>query len=133
MININEVIETNKMIDSIPDTSFHVFISFPSFLYDFFRMYLFNQISPPYKYFRIKRAVYLWLEILDESSYILYFLKYHQVRDKINCVIVYDFIFPILIPIAVNAVFQIFFCDIQIVCDFIFIFTTMFVGSDQTE
>ena len=27
--------KTNKMIDSIPDTSFHVFISFPSFLYDF--------------------------------------------------------------------------------------------------
>ena len=64
--------KTNKMIDSIHDTSFHVFISFPSFLYDFFRMYLFNQISPPYKYFRIKRAVYLWLEILDELHISLY-------------------------------------------------------------
>lgn len=95
-------------------------------------MCIFNQISPPYKYFRIKRAVYyLWLEILDES--LLYFLEYHQVRDKINCVVIYSFAFPVLIAIAVNAVFQIFFCNIQIFCNFIFIFTTVFVSSDQTE
>ena len=111
--------------------SFH-FICFKMFrLLLFSRVYLFNQISPPYKYFRIKRAVYLWLEILDES--LLYFLKYHQVGDEINCVVIYSFVFPVFIPVTVDAFFQIFFCNIQIVCNFIFIFTTVFVGSDQTE
>ena len=52
--------------------SFH-FICFKMFrLLLFSRVYLFNQISPPYKYFRIKRAVYLWLEILDELHISLY-------------------------------------------------------------
>lgn len=41
--------------------------------------------------------------------------------------------FPVFITVTVNAVFQIFFCNIQIFCNFIFVFTTMFIGSDQTE
>nr|DAY47108.1 MAG TPA: hypothetical protein [Caudoviricetes sp.] len=32
-----------------------------------FQSLFIQSVSPPYKYFRIKRAVYLWLEILDES------------------------------------------------------------------